>query len=260
MSGARSLTPTQRGLALTDALARVLLIDPGTGARSGQVPTEPSLRADACTTAADGLLLADSGTLHLAGADTPPAALTAATARHNHRALTDPGTRPTALGSGPDTPVAVGTADGHVHLWFLDRPPAKPIVYRPHDLPVTAITVVRPAGGPLLTLTGALDGTVRLWDAQTGHVMPVPVEQRAAVPAALAATDTPDGPVLAVAWSDQRLHLWHLPSGRLSGIPWPGPVEALAFTPDRTLHVATPTTLTAITLQPLLSDLSSRGA
>ncbi|RAG84841.1 hypothetical protein DN069_14990 [Streptacidiphilus pinicola] len=260
--GAGSLALVGDGLAVADAVGRVLFLDPATGSRTGVLPTVAGIRPDALTAVDTHVLLCldTDGTLHPIGPDAESSTVTAAAAYHSRRGLTDPRTLPTALACGPTTPLAVAGADGRVHLWTLDGAGAstgdsdsgaEPSSYQAHDLPVTAVALVRPEDGPLFAATGSLDGTVRLWDSISGTVMPEPVERRAAVPSALAATDTTTGPILAVAWSDQRIHLWHLLSGALSAFPWPAPIESLAFAADGTLFISTPTTVTAVGLAPL---------
>ncbi|MBC3840385.1 hypothetical protein GXW82_09635 [Streptacidiphilus sp. 4-A2] len=87
-------------------------------------------------------------------------------------------------------------------------------------------------------MTGGLDGTVRLWDSVTAAPMPQPVEARPALPLALALADTQAGPVLAVVWSDQRLHLWSLATGRMTATPLPYRYQAAALTHDGLLLLA----------------------
>jgi hypothetical protein len=79
--------------------------------------------------------------------------------------------------------------------------------------------------------------------------MPVPVEQRPYLTTALAAADTPAGPVLAVAWSDAELHLWHVPSGRMRALPLLHACHALALTSRGVLVIGGPDGLYAVRLR-----------
>jgi hypothetical protein len=107
----------------------------------------------------------------------------------------------------------------------------------------------RAAGGPTFVFSAALDGSVRLWKTST-EPMPVPVEQRPYLATALAAADTPAGPVLAVAWSDAELHLWHVPSGRMRALPLLHACHALALTSRGVLVIGGPDGLYAVRLRP----------
>ncbi|MEY9849696.1 hypothetical protein ABH940_006806 [Streptacidiphilus sp. BW17] len=256
LDGAVALTAMAGGLALVDAEGQVRLFDADTGEQDDVIPADPDIRPGSLTAAAERLLIGtgSDGTVHILGPNAPSPAAVAVAARHNLRTLADEQARPLALDGGAGIPVAVACADGRVHLWPLDGAPMRPTTYQAHGLPITGVAVVQPSDGPLLVATGSLDGTVRLWDGHSVSVMQVPSARRGTLPSALAATDSASGPILAAAWSDQRICLWHLASGRVSVVPWLGPVKALACHMDGgvpTLSVATEATLTAITLQPL---------
>lgn len=84
-----------------------------------------------------------------------------------------------------------------------------------------------------------MDGTVRLWET-SADPMPAPVEQRPALVTAMTAARTADGPVLAVAWNDATLHLWHLLTSRVRPVPLLVPCQALALSPASRLTVGGP--------------------
>ncbi|MFK4103411.1 WD40 repeat domain-containing protein [Streptomyces sp. NPDC019531] len=157
---------------------------------------------------------------------------------HGSAALAAEESQVTALGSGgARNPYAVvGDRGGTVHVWSLGEYQDVPRSSRVHEQPVTAVTCVDTADGLTLTFSAGADGSVRLWEI-SAEPMPVPVQQRRSRATALAAADTPAGPVLAVAWSDGELHLWHVFSGRMRVLPWPHGCDALALTPEGLLVV-----------------------
>lgn len=189
----------------------------------------------------DCLLALDrSGTLRplpLTGTAPVPIGIGSLVLHHNAATLTPPpdpsapSDRPTAV-AVTARHAAVADGHGHVHLWPLDRPAPEPRTLRPHRSAVAGVACLE-TDDTLLVLTGGLDGTVTLWDSVTAEFLTEPMERRNAVPTALAAADTDAaGPVLAVAWSDRRLHLWHLLSGRTTALPAPHHVHSLALTED----------------------------
>lgn len=89
---------------------------------------------------------------------------------------------------------------------------------------------------------------MRLWETAS-EPMPTPVQQRPCPATALAAADTAAGPVLAVAWSDGEVHLWHVLSGRVRVLPLPHSCHALALTPGGLLLIGGPEGLTAVRLR-----------
>jgi len=167
---------------------------------------------------------------------------------HNAITLESPSDRITALASDGDR-LVLGDAEGRIHLWNLSRLAAGPAIARTHTVGITAVGCVGlPDVGASVVVAAGYDGTVRLWDSASGEVMPFPVERRAALATAVAMTGTRTGPVLAVAWSDQRLHLWRLHEGRMTGFPCPETATALALTPDGLLVVGSAVATTALRL------------
>ncbi|MFF4056659.1 hypothetical protein ACFYZ8_43785 [Streptomyces sp. NPDC001668] len=169
---------------------------------------------------------------------------------HGSQALAERDARVTALGGGPESPYAVvGDGSGALHLWSLteyqDSPRSRPV----HERPVTAVACLHLSDKDLtLVFSAGLEGAVRLWEA-SAEPMPDPVERRGSRPTALAAADTPVGPVLAVAWDDGELHLWHVFSGRVRTLPLLHPCAALALTPEGLLVVGDPEGLYAVRLR-----------
>ncbi|MFE1841455.1 hypothetical protein [Streptomyces sviceus] len=169
---------------------------------------------------------------------------------HGSAALAEEDSLVTALGSGGTRrPYAVvGDRGGAVHVWSLGEYQDVPRSFRVHEQPVTAVTCVDTADGLTLTFSAGADGSVRLWET-SADPMPVPVQQRRYRATALSATDTPVGPVLAVAWSDGELHLWHVFSGRMRVLPWLRACDTLALTPEGLLVIADSDGLHAVRLR-----------
>ncbi|MFF4032984.1 hypothetical protein ACFYZ2_25065 [Streptomyces sviceus] len=224
----------------------------GLGASIGTVPdgTVPTIvrpasvrpRSIAPRDARSALLLDRSDALlPLVTEDDPTAAfaLERIAEHHGSAALAEEDSLVTALGSGGTRmPYAVvGDRGGTVHVWSLGEYQDVPRSCRVHEQPVTAVTCVDTADGLTLTFSAGADGSVRLWET-SAEPMPVPVQQRRYRATALSAADTPAGPVLAVAWSDGELHLWHVFSGRVRVLPWLRGCDALALTPGGLLVLA----------------------
>ncbi|MER6245221.1 WD40 repeat domain-containing protein [Streptomyces griseorubiginosus] len=157
---------------------------------------------------------------------------------HGAAALNEEESLVTALGGGgARSPYAVvGDRGGSVHVWSLGEYQDVPRSHRVHEQPVTAAVCVDTADGLTLTFSAGADGSVRLWEI-SAEPMPVPVQQRPYRTTALAAADTSVGPVLAVAWSDGGVHLWHVLSGRVRALPWLRVCDALALTPEGLLVI-----------------------
>ncbi|SDO19798.1 hypothetical protein SAMN04487981_10941 [Streptomyces sp. cf386] len=250
----------ERHLLTADVTGRIRTYDMDTGtaapAAAAATDSPPSARpvSVAPRDARAMLLLDQTGALlPLAPEDDPIAGfmLDQIAEHHGSAALADNGSQVTALGSGgPRSPYAiVGDQGGSLHTWSLSEYQDTPHSCRVHERPVTAAACLHIAADDLtLTFSAALDGSVRLWET-SGDPMPVPVEQRGSLATALAAADTSVGPVLAVAWSDAEIHLWHVFSGRMRVLPLLHPCGALALTPEGLLVVGSPEGLYAVRLQ-----------
>ncbi|MGW0424071.1 WD40 repeat domain-containing protein [Streptomyces sp. NPDC003015] len=247
-----------RGLLAADVTGRLRTYDVNTGARtdvhsaSGAAFVRPGSIAP--RDARSALLLDDraDALLPWTPEDDPTAVIVLGhiAEHHGSQSLAEQDARVTALGSGPQSPYAVvGDGSGALHLWSLteyqDTPLSRPV----HERPVTAVACLHLIDkGLTLVFSAGLDGSVRLWET-SAEPMREPVERRGSRPAALAAADTPVGPVLAVAWSDGELHLWHVFSGRMRTLPLLHPCAALALTPEGLLVVGDPEGLYTVQLR-----------
>ncbi|QRX92114.1 hypothetical protein [Streptomyces noursei] len=239
--------PQQDGtLLVADALGRLHRHDAGTGERTGVVPTPAGLRPFGLAAAdPEAVLLFDgSGPLFPLTPDEEGPAGTVLghiAAHHGTAALSAAPSRPTALGADGRSPTAVvGDAGGAVHVWSLTAYRPLPHSRRLHSVPVTAVTCLRlPDDDLTLVFSAALDGSIRLWET-SGEPMAGPVEQRPALVTALAAADTPAGPLLAAAWNDAELHLWHLTSGTVRTLPLLYRCNALTLSPSGRLTLSGP--------------------
>ncbi|NEY31205.1 hypothetical protein GTU99_03115 [Streptomyces sp. PRKS01-65] len=245
----------ERRLVAADATGRLRTYDLDTGAPAGAIGSPPAVRPGsvAARDARSLLLLDQTGTLLPVWPEDDAAAeavLGHIAEHHGAAALTAVDCEVTALGGDPGSPYAVvGDRGGSLHLWSLGGGQDAPHSCRVHEQPVRAATCLRVApDGPALVFSAALDGSVRLW-ATSAEPMPVPVEQRPYLATALAAAGTPAGPVLAVAWSDAELHLWHVPSGRMRALPLLHACHALALTSLGVLVLGGPDGLYAVRLR-----------
>lgn len=253
----------ERRLLASDPTGRLRTYDVGSGAAlgawgrsdpsDGSDPTDPSGASDGTVSsiahpavvrprslaprdAGSALLLDGSDTLvPLVTEDDPTTAFALGRIAEHHGAAALAGEESlvTALGAGGARShcAVVGDRGGTVHVWSLGEYQDVPRSHRVHEQPVTAATCVDTAEGLTLTFTAGADGSVRLWET-SAEPMPAPVQQRPLRTTALAAADTPAGPVLAVAWSDGEVHLWHVFSGRVRVLPWLRGCDALALTPE----------------------------
>ncbi|TKA04833.1 AAA family ATPase [Actinacidiphila oryziradicis] len=221
-------------LVAADPLGDLALLDAATGQSTAAVPSPSTARPNGMAVRRDWsmLLLTGTGALLPTGED-PAALLGRIAVYHGQAALSRPGLRPSAIGQSPcGSLVVVGDEQGNAHVWPLEDLPAAPLSRALHAASVTAVTCLAlPDKTHTLVMSAAMDGTVRLWET-SADPMPVPVEQRPALVTALAAAPTAHGPVLAVAWNDAVLHLWHLPTGHVRAVPLITPCSALALTPD----------------------------
>jgi hypothetical protein len=245
----RSLGVTPDGapeLMAADAVGRLFGYGPG-GEDAPSPPAAPQhLRPHQVAVRDRQALLAldDTGALHpLCSPEDTSAhnALANIAAYHGAAALTSPDTVATALGGTPDGRYAVvGDGKGRVHLWPLSSYQPEPLTMRLHSGKVLATACLPLADQGLdLVFSAGLDGRIRLWETSTDP-MPNPVDQRPALVTALAATDTTRGPLLAAAWNDGELHIWHVLSGTFRTVPLTQTANALAFTREGLLAVGGP--------------------
>ncbi|GAU69866.1 hypothetical protein SSP35_15_00210 [Streptomyces sp. NBRC 110611] len=246
--------PQGGGLLLSDLLGRLYVHDPATGHRTGTLPAPAALRpCGIAASSSDALLILDeTGPLHAVTADEDGPAATVLghiASHHGQASLTADSHRPTAIGGCPHSSLAaIGDAYGAVHLWSLGEYRPMPRSCRLHTAPVTAVACLRgPEDDLTFVISGALDGSLRLWETSQAP-MENPLDQRPALITALAAASTPAGPVLAAAWNDQEIHLWHLLSGTVRVLPLLSRCTSLAFTPTGQLTVGGPDGFHAIRL------------
>lgn len=119
------------------------------------------------------------------------------------RTLTDDeGATATAAAFTADESQACVAFGHRAAIWRLDDPAAPPVKLRGHKQQVRAVGFL-PGGGTVLT--AAMDGTVRLWDANTG------AEQRAfdwRIGKVRTAAVSPDGTLCAAGSDAGRLVVW----------------------------------------------------
>ncbi|MFF3495254.1 WD40 repeat domain-containing protein [Streptomyces sp. NPDC002795] len=234
-------------VAAADPLGSLHTLDPSTGHHTGRLPAPPTARP--YQMAAARLLLDEPGTLLPATGDDPVA--DAIAAFHGQAAFAPEPVRPTALGSDPSAATAViGDDQGAVHVWPLATYQPFPRTTRLHTAPVTATTCLHLADDEVtLIFSAGMDGTVRLWGLGS-EPMSDPIEQRPCVVTALAAADTPSGPVLATAWNDAELHLTNVLTGRTRAFALLQEASALTFTPDGLLMVGGPNITYGLRISP----------
>ena len=246
-------------LVAADPLGRLHCHDPATGEPTGDLPSPGDLRPQQLAAHPGGALLAldGEGGLHAlpaapegaaAGGGSAEAVLDHLCEVHHQAASADEADRPTALGGCRDHAV-VGDARGTVHLWPLAQSPAAGALSRRlHHAPLSAVTCLSPPGdGRTLVGSAGFDGCVRLWETPADPP-PDPLERRPALVTALAAAPTPQGPVLAAVWSDLRVHLWHLPTGRMRAVPLLYACDTVDLAEDGRLTVGGPQGVYAVRL------------
>ncbi|MFE7527919.1 hypothetical protein ACFU7Y_19715 [Kitasatospora sp. NPDC057542] len=210
------------------------------------------------------LTLDDSGTLRstrLVDGSPLPATADRLMIHHNAHAIDGSVAAASAIAAHQGQ-VAVGDTRGLVSLWSLTDHLAGPRTVRLHEVGVTAVACLTVEAGVTTTLvvSGGLDGTIRLWDSTSGEVMPGVVERRQAIPLALALADTDAaGPVLATAWSDLRLHIWHLRRARMISVPLLFSPTGMAISSDGVVIVTGPAGAAAVRID-LLSSFETAEA
>lgn len=232
-------------LLVSDPLGRLHLHDLESGQHTSIPSALPVRSAGIVGTDSDALLvLDDDGVPHAVTSDEDGAAATLLghiVAHHTQALPSTEGSLPTALGSCSRSPLlSVGDTGGAVHVWSLTAYSPTPRSHRLHTVPITAVTCL-PLGddGSILVFSAAFDGSIRMWETSQ-EPMEAPVDQRPAVVTALAAANTDIGPVLAAAWNDGEVHLWHLTSGAVRTVPLLYRCNALSLTSSGHLTVSGP--------------------
>ncbi|MFI8828630.1 WD40 repeat domain-containing protein [Streptomyces sp. NPDC053431] len=181
-------------------------------------------RVTALAPAPDGtvLLLDELGRLHtVRGREPRPPYLRRLTEAVSATLTRHPGTALAAIAGS----VVVGDRLGSVHAFGLTGLHQAAL----HSGRVTAVAAVESAT-PFLCSGGA-DGAVRRWTPGRDPD-PAPLAERASPVVSLAATETPHGPVLGVAWADGTVELHRVErSDHLTFRPGP-PVRAVTVTAD----------------------------
>ncbi|MEU4150377.1 hypothetical protein [Streptomyces sp. NPDC026659] len=259
---ARALTVRGGQLLVADHQGTVRLLDEQDATPAGRLPRS-SDRLQALAAAPEGEVLAldTEGTLRLrAGAvrerkgleallDDGPAPLEGLLERVNARLKEHPGTALAASG----TVLATGDATGRVHAFPLSPEGGTERDAVLHEGPVTALAaldlpVPPEAEGQAIPLlySGGLDGRVRAWGPRADP-LGTPLAARACPVTALAAGVTPDGPALAVAWSDGLVEHHTLDSDDPPRTFHPGlAVRALTVTRSGLLVIGTDESLIAL--------------
>ncbi|MET8625305.1 hypothetical protein ABZW30_16395 [Kitasatospora sp. NPDC004669] len=236
-----------------DALGRCTERVLSDGSATRRLPAqEPFVPTGLTAISPDCLLtLEDSGTLRstrLVDGAPVPTASDRLMIHHNRHAIDGSVAAASAIAAHRGQ-VAVGDVQGLVSLWSLTDHSAAPQAVRLHEVGVTAVAclTVQADVTTILVVSGGLDGTVRLWDSTSGEAMPGAVERRQAIPLALTLSDTDAvGPVLATAWSDLRLHIWHLRRAQMIAVPLLFSPMALAISSDGVVIVAGPDGVAAV--------------
>lgn len=230
--------PLEGTLLVGDRTGTVRLLHEADASPAGRLAHTVPGRITALAPAPDGtvLLLDDRGRLHTVRGAAPRApylerlteAVSATLARH-------PGTALAAIAGS----VVVGDRLGSVHAFGLRGLHQA----ASHSGRVTAVAAVE-SETPFVC-SGGVDGTVRLWTPGRDP-RPEPLVERPSPVVSLHATDTPHGPLVAVAWADGLVGLHHPEGGRtLSFRPGP-PVRAVAVTGAGSLLVGTDESLVCL--------------
>ncbi|WP_411109726.1 WD40 repeat domain-containing protein [Streptomyces sp. c-19] len=230
--------PLEGTLLVGDRTGTVRLLHEADASPAGRLAHTVPGRITALAPAPDGtvLLLDDRGRLHTVRGAAPRApylerlteAVSATLARH-------PGTALAAIAGS----VVVGDRLGSVHAFGLRGLHQA----ASHSGRVTAVAAVE-SETPFVC-SGGVDGTVRLWTPGRDP-RPEPLVERPSPVVSLHATDTPHGPLVAVAWADGLVGLHQPEGGRtLSFRPGP-PVRAVAVTGAGSLLVGTDESLVCL--------------
>lgn len=230
--------PLEGTLLVGDRTGAVRLLHEADASPAGRLAHTVPGRVTALAPAPDGtvLLLDDRGRLHTVRGAAPRApylerlteAVSATLARH-------PGTALAAIAGS----VVVGDRLGSVHAFGL-RGLHQAASHSGRVAAVSAVDSETP-----FVCSGGVDGTVRLWTPGRDP-RPEPLAERPSPVVALHATETPYGPLVAVAWGDGLVELHRPEGGRtLSFRPGP-PVRAVAVTGAGSLLVGTDESLVCL--------------
>ncbi|MFF1508035.1 WD40 repeat domain-containing protein [Streptomyces sp. NPDC058326] len=230
--------PLEGTLLVGDRTGTVRLLHEADASPAGRLAHTVPGRITALAPAPDGtvLLLDDRGRLHTVRGAAPRApylerlteAVSATLARH-------PGTALAAIAGS----VVVGDRLGSVHAFGLTGLHQA----ASHSGRVTAVSAVE-STTPFVCSGGA-DGTVRIWTPGRDPLSEPLVERRSPV-VSLHATETPHGPLVAVAWADGLVGL-HRPEGGRTLAFRPGPpVRAVAVTGAGSLLIGTDESLVCL--------------
>ncbi|MFI9114140.1 WD40 repeat domain-containing protein [Streptomyces venezuelae] len=230
--------PLEGTVLVGDRTGTVRLLHEADASPAGRLAHTVPGRVTALAPAPDGtvLLLDDRGRLHTVRGTAPRApylerlteAVSATLARH-------PGTALAAIAGS----VVVGDRLGSVHAFGLRGLHQA----ASHSGRVTAVSAVE-SGTPFVCSGGA-DGTVRLWTPGQDP-RPEPLAERPSPVVSLHATETPHGPLVAVAWGDGLVEL-HRPEGGPTLAFRPGPpVRAVAVTGGGSLLIGTDESLVCL--------------
>jgi len=220
-----ALAPAGTALAVGRADGRIVLFDAATGAATASFMPHGA--------AVVGLAFsADGGTLYSASRDGVLVAVTVADGTVVGK-LARPG-EVLALARVGDDRLAVAEADGVVRIWGLPLPPpgadpaAAPMPRQQLAGAAAPVTLLAAVPGQVgLLAAGGGDGTVRLWNADTGAV----VHAFAHGGALSAVAIRPDGARLATVGTVPGVKIWDLASGQPAG-EWKGDVRLV----DRLRH------------------------
>lgn len=230
--------PLEGTLLVGDRTGTVRLLHEADASPAGRLAHTVPGRITALAPAPDGtvLLLDDRGRLHTVRGAAPRApyldrlteAVSTTLARH-------PGTALAAIAGS----VVVGDRLGSVHAFGLTGLHQA----ASHSGRVTAVSAVD-SETPFVC-SGGTDGTVRMWTPGRDP-RPEPLTERASPVVSLHATQTPHGPLVAVAWADGLVALHRPEGGRtLSFRPGP-PVRAVAVTGSGSLLIGTDESLVCL--------------